>query len=144
MGPHRKYSTSTKKRYYHRGRRVSKGEKRIAQYLDKMKVEYEMEQTFKECVSDGGYPLRYDFYLKDFNMLIEFNGHHHYNPVNKYPRAKRVHEKTVVHDAIKDAFAKSHNIKLIKIHHQYYEILEEILERILFPKEENDENVELL
>ena len=40
MGSHRKYSTSNKKRYYHRGKRVSKGEKRIAQYLDSKQVKY--------------------------------------------------------------------------------------------------------
>lgn len=131
----RKYSTSNRKRYYHRGKRVSKGEKRIACYLDGKQVTYEMERTFEGCINDGGYLLRYDFYLKDFNMLIEFNGHHHYNPVNKYPRAKRVHEKTLVHDEIKTKFAKEHNIKLIKIHHKYYDIVEEILDRILFPTE---------
>jgi len=78
---------------YHNGRRVSKGEKYIAQYLDKYNISYTQEQTFEDCVNFYGNHLRFDFYLEQFNLLIEYQGHHHEKPINKYKRARIAHEK---------------------------------------------------
>lgn len=120
-----------KTRYYHNGRRVSKGEKTIAQYLDNNNVAYTQEQTFKNCVNGKNNLLRFDFYLEQFNLLIEYQGQHHYAPVNKYRRAKIVHESTVIHDKIKEDFADTHQINLIKIDYRNYNKIEEILSELL-------------
>jgi very-short-patch-repair endonuclease len=119
-----------KKRQYYKGKRISKGEKEISQYLDKHNIEYIREKTFKDCVNFCGNSLRFDFYLEQFNLLIEYQGQHHEKPVNKYRRAKYVHEKTVVHDKIKEDFAESHQINLIKIYYQDYKNLNTILDEI--------------
>lgn len=96
-------------------KRISKGEHEVIRILEKKNIQYEKEKTFQSCLSPKGYKLRFDFYLPEFNILIEYNGHHHYQPINKYRKAKITHEKTVINDRIKDDFAKEHNIKLIKI-----------------------------
>jgi len=119
-----------KKRQYHHGRRVSKGEKAIAEYFDNHNILYVQEKTFRDCVNDNGNALRFDFYLEQFNLLIEYQGHHHDKPVNKYRRAKIVHEKTVIHDAIKEAFAESNRINLKKIHYKDYNNINKILDEL--------------
>ena len=120
-----------KKRYYYKGRKVSKGEKAIAQYLDRHGIEYTQEKTFKDCVSFCGNSLRFDFYLEQFNVLIEYQGQHHHKPINKYKRAKIVHEKTVIHDAIKEDFAAKKQINLITIHYKEYDNLDQILDQLI-------------
>jgi len=104
-----------KKRQYYKGKRISKGEKEIAQYLDRHNINYVREKTFKDCINFCGNSLRFDFYLEQFNLLIEYQGQHHEKPVNKYRRAKIVHDKIVIHDRVKEDFAESHQINLIKI-----------------------------
>jgi hypothetical protein len=116
-----------KKRNYYKGRKISKGEKRIAQFFDSYNIEYVREKTFKNCINFCGNYLRFDFYLEQFNLLIEYQGHHHEKPVNKYRRARIVHEKTVTHDEIKEDFAAKNQINLIKIYYKDYEKIDEIL-----------------
>jgi very-short-patch-repair endonuclease len=116
-----------KKRRYYKGRRISKGELRIAHFFDLHGIEYTREKTFKKCVSEYGYCLRFDFYLEEFNILLEFDGQHHEKPVNKYRRAKIVHDQTVTRDAVKEKFAFDNQINLIRIHYKDYDNIEEIL-----------------
>jgi len=128
-----------KKRRYHKGRRISKGELKIAQFFDLNNIEYTREKTFKNCLSSKGNCLRFDFYLEQFNILIEYQGQHHLKPVNKYRRAKIVHDQTVVHDDVKEKFAFDNQINLIKIYYPDYEKIEKILVE-LFKEIENDIN----
>jgi hypothetical protein len=116
-----------KKRHYYKGKRISKGEKRIAQFFDLHNIDYVREKTFKDCVNFCGSFLRYDFYLEQFNLLIEYQGQHHEKPVNKYRRAQIVHDKTVKHDTIKEKFALDNRINLIKIYYNDYDKIEDIL-----------------
>lgn len=104
-----------KRRNYHRGKRCSKGEKRIAELLDRHNIIYEMEKIFTGCNGLKNKPLRFDFYLPDYNVCIEFQGHHHYNPVHKYNSAKVTHARTVAHDKIKKEWIYNNGIYLIEI-----------------------------
>jgi len=119
-----------KKRYYHNGKRVSKGEKKIAVFLESKGIQYIPEKTFNNCLSPRGRCLRFDFYIESHNLLIEFDGEHHTRPVNKYKRALIVHRKTKKHDAIKNYYANSNNIRLVRIPYWDIENIEEILEPI--------------
>ena len=104
-----------KKRKYYKGRRISKGEKKIAQFFDSHNIDYIREKTFKNCLSLSGNCLRFDFYLEQYNLLIEYQGTHHEKPINKYRRAKIVHETTVTHDSIKTEFTLDNHINLLEI-----------------------------
>lgn len=126
-----------KKRQYYKGRRISKGEKRIAQFFSLHNIKYVREKTFKNCINFCGNYLRFDFYLEQFNLLIEYQGHHHIKPINKYRRAQAVHKKTIVHDAIKEVFALDNHINLIKIFYKDYDKIDEILTK-LFKKINED------
>jgi len=120
-----------KRRYYHNGKRCSKGEKRIMQFLEKHDIEYEKEKTYESCRSLKGNLLRFDFFIEENNMLIEFDGQHHIKPVNKYRRAQRVHAQTVKHDAIKDNFVYNRDIVLLRIPYKDMNNIEYILEEEL-------------
>ena len=120
-----------KRRYYHKGKRCSKGEKTIAEILDINRIEYEMEKIFDDFKSPNNKPLRFDFYLPKYCVCIEFQGHHHYNPINKYRAAKIAHEKTIVHDKIKKDWAFHNGIYLVEIPHWNIEIFEQPLLKYL-------------
>lgn len=120
-----------KRRYYYNGKRVSKGERRIASILIKHKVVFETEKSFDGCINRKGNKLRFDFFLNELNILIEFQGHHHYRPVNKGWRAKRVHESTVLHDKIKKNFCINNGIGLLEIKYDEFEKLEDIIINVI-------------
>jgi len=120
-----------KRRYYYDGKRCSKGEKRIIEYLISRNILFKKEYTFVDCVSLTDHKLRFDFYLPEYDILIEADGQHHFAPVNKYSRAKKVHEQTKIHDQIKNNFAYNKNIKLYRISYKEFENINEILDQIL-------------
>jgi hypothetical protein len=105
------------------------GEYYIKCILEKYNISYTKEKKFPGCNSPRNYPLRFDFYLNDYNILIEFQGKHHYEPVNKYYRAKKVTERTQVNDKIKKEYCEKHNIPLIEISYKDLNLqkIEEIL-----------------
>ena len=127
-----------KRRYYFRGQRCSKGEYKIAKYLESLNIDFEREKTFEECLSPKNHKLRFDFYLPEYNLLIEFQGHHHFHPINKYRRAQIVHQKTVVHDRIKKEFVAENNIILLEIHHKEIDKIQEIIQNFL---QENSDDI---
>ena len=116
-----------KRRSYHRGKRCSKGEKKVAVLLERNHLEFEMEKTFDGCKSPKNRPLRFDFYLPEYQLCIEYHGQHHYGPVNKYYKAKLAHERTVIHDKIKKDWLFKNGIFLIEIPHWNFEIFEDPL-----------------
>jgi len=119
-----------RRRRYYKGRRISKGEKRIAEFFDSYNIPYVREKSFDGCTSLKGNLLRFDFYLEQFNLLIEYQGQHHIKPINKYNRALRVHKTTILHDKIKDIFATGRKINFIKIYYMDYNNIEMILKSI--------------
>ena len=120
-----------KRRYYHKGKQCSKGEKKIAMFLEYNCIKFEMEKSFDTCRSLKNKLLRFDFYLPEYNVCIEFQGHHHYNPVNKHNTARIVHRKTVKHDVIKRNWTFNNGIYLIEIPHWNIDIFEEPLLKYL-------------
>ena len=53
----------------------SKGEQKIIQILQENNILFEKEKTFENCFyPDTGGMCRFDFYLPDYNILIEYDG----------------------------------------------------------------------
>jgi len=120
--------------YYHyqyNGRQCSKGEKRIALFLDKFDIEFIQEHSFEECVGLSGNPLTFDFYLVDFDILIEYQGLHHFHPLGSGRRAQKKHEKVIVHDGIKKEYACTNDLSLLAIHWEKYHNICGILSSVL-------------
>lgn len=90
-------------------RKISNGETIISNYLSNKNIKFIREFRFNDCRDKR--PLPFDFYIKEFNILIEFDGEHHYFPIY----GKERFEITVKHDLMKDNYCKDNNIELIRI-----------------------------
>ena len=63
---------------------------------------------------NGTYPLKFDFYLPDYNCCIEYDGKQHFEPID-YFGGKNGFIKTQERDDIKNQYCKNNDIKLIRI-----------------------------
>lgn len=108
----------------------SKGEKRIAKFLDFHHIKYKRGKRFDTC--KNRYPLPFDFYLIDYNVLIEFDGAQHNIVVNTWGGQKKLDE-IKKHDNIKTAWCQDNNIPLIRISYMNIKEVEEILTKQLLP-----------
>lgn len=88
----------------------SKGEKLISEILDKYNIKYIREYK----IPNTNTRFRYDFYLPDHNLLIEFHGGQHFFPVEFFGGVE-VFNYTRKNDAFKKEIAKLINIRLIEI-----------------------------
>ena len=104
----------------------SKGELFIENYLKTNNYEYLTQHKFPDCKNI--YPLPFDFYLPKLNILIEFDGEQHERPVNYFGGIKAF-DKLKINDNIKNDYAKTQNIKLVRI--KYKENIIEKLEDFL-------------
>jgi very-short-patch-repair endonuclease len=102
--------------------RLSKGEILIVKALKELKIEnYVCEKTFDGLINpETGKKLRFDFYLPDSNLLIEYDGECHFHPAYFNKNSSKENaiadlEKYKIRDNIKTEFAKSMAIKLLRI-----------------------------
>ena len=105
----------------------SKGERCIRLWLDNNNIEYVKEKIFNDCKDKQ--PLPFDFYLPNYNTIIEYQGQQHYYPVDIFG-GKDVFELQQKHDDIKREYCKNNNIKLLEI--PYYTNIHEELNNFLF------------
>lgn len=89
-----------------------KGELIILKILDNLGINYEYQKTFND-LKDKSF-LSYDFYIPDQNILIEYQGLQHYQPIDYFGGDDRftVQQK---HDQIKLDYAKEHGYNLIAV-----------------------------
>jgi len=92
----------------------SKGERVVAKYLNSKNIQYIREHRFNDCVNKQ--PLPFDFYLPNKNILIEFDGKQHYEPVKFFGGEKGLKYRQQ-NDTIKTEYCMSNNIKLIRINY---------------------------
>lgn len=93
----------------------SKFERSIQDYLVWRNINFESQKTFDDCLSPKGFKLRFDFYLPDYQIMIEADGTQHYDKTNNY-----YSEYLIKRDSIKDKYCESHNIKMIRIPYSQY------------------------
>ena len=93
----------------------SKGEAKIKQILEELKIYKKKEYSFNDCVSENNIPLRYDFYLPDYNILIEYDGKQHFEYTGYGWSTEENLKKTQQRDKIKNEYANKNNICLIRI-----------------------------
>ena len=108
----------------------SKLETKTKHILDKYNVKYEREKTFDNLYGLKNRLLRFDFYLPDYNLLIECQGEQH-ESWQKTWMSKEGFKRQLEHDKRKREYAENNNINLLEI--WYYDIddIEEILNRVI-------------
>lgn len=97
----------------------SKGELAIEKALNELGITYFKEYVFKDCINPKtGQKLRYDFFLSEFNICIEFDG------IQYFTKAEyrtdywwgQVNLKDIQYrDKIKDDYCRDKDIHLIRI-----------------------------
>jgi hypothetical protein len=70
----------------------SKGETRISEYLIDNKISYVPQKVFKGLTGLKNGLLSYDFYLYDYDLLIEFQGEQHEKYIPGFHENKKVFE----------------------------------------------------
>ena len=131
----KEYQTSPKE-FTRRGRSkncltcgFSKGENKISEYLIYKNIKYTTQKTFDFLVGINNGLLSYDFYLADYNLLIEYQGEFHDG--NTRFKKDTYYDRQQEHDKRKREYAKDHNIKLLEIWYWDYDNIEEILNKEL-------------
>lgn len=94
----------------------SKGEDKIISFLNKNNILYEKEKTFSNCIfPETNGILRFDFYLPDYDILIEYNGEQHYHTNNSGWNTETALKETQKRDNYKKQWCKDNNKTLIVI-----------------------------
>ena len=116
---------------------ISKGEQKIMQILQENNIIFERQKTFNNCIFPNTKAYaKFDFYLPNFNILIEYDGIQHYQE-NFGWNTKESFEKLQKRDLFKSEWCKINNIPLIRISYldfdkiDYSYIKEKINENII-------------
>lgn len=94
-----------------------KTEKLVGDILQELGVEVCSQYTFRGCKGKRK-SLPFDYYLPEYNTVIEYDGEQHYYPI-EYFGGDDGFERRKEHDKIKDDYCHDNDIRLIRI--PYYE-----------------------
>lgn len=106
----------------------SKLEYYIKLYLDIHKISYKLHYSFDGLYGINGGLLSYDFYLPEYNLLIEAQGKQHIEPVAHFGGEERFVIQ-IEHDKRKREFAKMKNIELLEIFYNAMNNISSILDK---------------
>lgn len=68
------------------------------------------EHTFPDCRSSKDFPLRFDFYVPEYRLLVEVDGEQHANKDNSFYT-----DQLAANDRIKEAYAAEHDYILVRV-----------------------------
>src|SRR5699024_9555749 len=95
---------------------ISRAQREITKFLIENNIAFETEKTYPNLKSKA--LLRFDFYLNDLDILVEYDGEQHFitKPNSRFPieRIKKMRK----HDRMKDVYCKENNIKLYRINYK--------------------------
>lgn len=104
----------------------SHGEKRIIEILQSLKINFETEKYFETCRNPKTNTLlRFDFYLLDYNVLIEYDGKQHFSVPNSSWSNLENLEELQFRDNYKNEWAKENKIYLKRIPYTDFNKLDE-------------------
>lgn len=99
--------------------KTSKGEEMVIRILSSLDIIFKQQFTFENLIDKR--KLKCDFYLPDYNAVIEFNGIQHYEPINRFGNVYGF-EETQRRDKIKRDYLLLNSISLLEIHYQDMDI----------------------
>lgn len=104
---------------------ASKGEQKINNCLRLNNIDFIPQKEFSGLLGLGNGDLSYDFYIPEYNLLIEYQGEYHDG--NTTNQTKKEFKTQQEHDRRKKEYAKDNNIKLLEIWYYDFDNIEEIL-----------------
>lgn len=104
----------------------SLGETEITRILNKYNILFIKQYKIEDCKFYK--PLPFDFYLPDYNMIIEYDGIQHFEIVKHFGGYEGFIDRKI-RDSIKNIYCKNNSIKLIRIPYTEYNNLENIISK---------------
>jgi len=114
----------------------SRGSKRIAEYLTKNNVPFESEKKFHNLRSKKCTPLRFDFFLAEYSLLIEFDGRQHFEPVSVFGGEDGFND-LIENDRLKNEWAIQNSYHLVRISFSDENLIEEMLDSYFIDHDKN-------
>jgi hypothetical protein len=112
----------------------SRGSKKIELWLQENGIAFEREKSFKSLMSEKPAlrqrALRFDFWLGELGVVIEFDGRQHHRPVAIWG-GEEAFRRLVAHDIKKEKWANMNGIKMIRIRFDQEHSIAEILDQAL-------------
>ena len=109
----------------------SKGEDAVAKFLISNGITFTSEYKMNDVAKMKRF--RFDFYLNEIGIIIEYDGIGHFEPVDFAGKGTEWAEdqmnRTQINDGIKNKYCQENNIKLIRIPYWDFKNIEEILIR---------------
>lgn len=102
----------------------SNGEMKILNFLTNNNILSEYQKTFEKCKYKK--KLKFDFYLPDYNLCIEFDGQQHFTPYEKFG-GQKTFDNLKIKDNIKNEYCINNNIDLLRIPYTEINNIEQIL-----------------
>lgn len=97
--------------------KTSKGELIIMNFLNKKNIYYEYQKAFDGCINKR--KLKFDFYIPNRNLIIEFDGDQH-SKESLFFGGKKGFDYRKRNDQIKNKYALDNNMKLLRIDYNQY------------------------
>lgn len=106
---------------------ISKPIREITDYLKRNEIKYVTEKRFDGCKNK--YTLPFDLYLTEYDILIEYDGEHHFTGFRRNVDSLKYIQQN---DSIKDEFCKSVNKVLYRIRYDqnHLEEIQNILKEV--------------
>lgn len=105
-------------------------ERKTETYLQTLSIPYKKQYKRGDLIGIGNGLLSYDFYLPNYNMLIECQGMQHEKPVEHFG-GQKTFIRQQIHDIRKRRYAKEHKIQFITIWYDQIDDIPEILNNYL-------------
>jgi hypothetical protein len=86
---------------------------KLERLLYQLELKFEKEKTYDDLKFRG--KLRFDYYLPDYNILIEMNGEQHYQYVEYFHGNMNKFNEQQFKDQLKKDYCDENNIKLIEV-----------------------------
>lgn len=109
----------------------SLGENRIKNFLDKNSIQYiQQYKIFTDDLFCENKKVFVDFFLREKNIIIEYNGLQHYKEV-EYFGGEKTFKRQIARDIFVKSYCKEHKIKLVEIPYWDFDNIETILKKEL-------------
>lgn len=112
----------------------SHGEQKIREILNINNINFISQKKFQDFkFNDTNGTPRFDFYLPEKNIIIEYDGEQHFKPIFSFD-TEQTFKKRQLHDKEKNQYCFNNNITLIRIPYTHFNnlCLEDLLENSKF------------
>lgn len=117
----------------------SQGERIIRVFLESHAVKYVYQKNFGDCKNQSY--LFFDFYLPKQNLLIEYDGEQHFKTTRGNTFGGELgFAKRIINDRIKDNYAESKKIKLLRVDFNQLKNIEQILTQKLYDSDKKEKH----